>query len=294
MKIKTLSVWSCTGGNVSELSFSLACRIAEESRTLLCELPCLGLPRLGFISEHMDRIRNTETAILTLDREEELSWQLVNESRPGLWVLPASVYAIPDCPATSRVNMETLIAFAGAIEALAEKNGMDKLIFDCQGQLTSPMTFFALKISDQIIIPVEEPADLAYILAALRRLVKIYGYSADQFILAVSGELKPVESLLQSKKKKGSLLSGVRPLPWEIGKLAAALDWSGTARQEEKTADLEISEEGDRQALCRTDLPGGFHDGDRDLENSADPGTEPMEEGDFWRPRAVAGCSVRL
>mgnify|MGYP007049771455 CR=1 FL=1 len=98
MKIKTLSVWSCTGGNVSELSFSLACRIAEESRTLLCELPCLGLPRLGFISEHMDRIRNTETAILTLDREEELSWQLVNESRPGLWVLPASVYAIPDCP----------------------------------------------------------------------------------------------------------------------------------------------------------------------------------------------------
>ena len=295
MKIKTLSVWACTGANVSELSFALARKIAEENKTLICELPCLGLPRLGFVSEHMDRIRNTEAAILALDRQEDRSWQLVTEDKPSLWVLPVSVYAMPDCPVTARVSVETLIHFTGALKRLAGENGVERLIFDCQGQLHSPMTFFALRSSEQILIPVENPADLAYVLASLRRLVKNYGYQPEQFLLAVDGETRPVEKLLRGTGRRRGELLGVKVLPREIRKLAGGVDWSISRERpgEDRLADFCLvgkargeKEEADRAA---PDNPAAdSHSRPGETEGFL---SEPEETGPA---RAVAGCSIRL
>jgi hypothetical protein len=57
--MKTTMFWACTGIDASELSFSTAKLLSEEEKTLIAELPCLGIPRLGFTCGIMDRGRNT-------------------------------------------------------------------------------------------------------------------------------------------------------------------------------------------------------------------------------------------
>lgn len=313
-KMKILAVWSCTGGNVSELSFALARRLSEQGKTLICELPCLGVPRLGFVSEHLERTRNTENALLALEHGESLSWSMVSEDRERLWVLPASVYAVPDCPVTARVSIETLIHFSGELQRLAEMKGIDYLVFDCQGQLTSPMSFFALRLAGQIVVPLEQPADLAFTLTNLRRLVKIYRYSPEQFLLAVDGELKAVEALLRGKGRKASPLSAVRVLSKEPRKLAAALDWQVVCR-----AGAEQSGQGEQEAALTWEAEGlggqaalsldaekeAFADAQSSLflakpesaEASKVAKSLPAEDLSWTETgerTAVSGCSVRL
>jgi cellulose biosynthesis protein BcsQ len=80
-----------------------------------------------------------------------------------------------------------------------QKKEYQWVFFDCQGQLTNPMTFFALKKADKVMIPVENPGDAAYVLANIKRLVNIFKHPADKFFVLAGEDLEEIKKTMVLK-----------------------------------------------------------------------------------------------
>jgi MinD-like ATPase involved in chromosome partitioning or flagellar assembly len=224
MKKTTIVFWSCAGADASELSFGTAELLAEHRKTLIAELPCLGIPRLGFAAGIMDRSRNTESALMRFDQKNSLNWDILHQVSQNFAVLPASVFATPDCPIVTKVSFSTLMEFIAALQELAWARGCDYLVLDCQGQLISPMTFFSLKAADQVVIPLAKPTEAAYALASIRRLIQVYKHSAEKFILAAVGDIRSIERIVYAKGRENENLKGIKITSWDSRKVKGVLD----------------------------------------------------------------------
>jgi cellulose biosynthesis protein BcsQ len=198
---KTIALWACTGYNNSELSFRIAKELSRHHRSLVVELPCLGIPRLGFVCNIMDRERHAEAAILDLDNGKGFNWDLVHKS-DGLSLLPANVFAAPDYPVFSKVELNTLIEFPRMMISESAKKEYQWVVFDCQGQLTNPMTFFALKQSEKVVIPVDNPGDAAYVLANIKRLVNVFKQPSSKFLVLAAADLEDMKKLMVLKHEE--------------------------------------------------------------------------------------------
>jgi pilus assembly protein CpaF len=212
---KTIVLWACTGYNNSELSFRIARELSRNHRCLLAELPCLGIPRLGFVCNIMDRERHAEAAILDLDKGKGFNWDLIHKS-DGLSLLPANVFAAPDYPVFSKVEMNTLIEFPGMIMSESAKKEYQWIIFDCQGQLTNPMTFFALKQAEKVLIPVDNPGDAAYVLANIKRLVNVFKQPASKFLVLAAADLEEMKQMMVLKNEEQGQEYNVKVVAREI------------------------------------------------------------------------------
>ena len=241
----TTMFWSCTGVDASELSFGTAELLSEKERTLIAELPCLGIPRLGFACGVMDRGRNMEAAITHFEQHNRISWDMVHPVGKRLFALPASVFATPDYPVAAKVGVDTMMDFVPALQHLAQSRDCSRLVLECQGQLSSPMTFFSLKAADQVVIPLGKTTDTAYVLTSIRRLVQIYMHPPGKFILAAVGNLRAIESVVSVKNIDNAMLDGLRVVAWDARKIRAALlsgGLPGEARPDASEAWPEASE----------------------------------------------------
>jgi len=224
MRFTTTVVWACTGMDTTQLSYRLAQAESEKGKTLLAELPCLGIPRLGFTANIMDRTCSMESVIMKMEQGESLQWQMVHQVHSQLGVLPASVFATPDTPITTKVNMSTLISVAENLMEFAKGEHCRHLILDCQGQLTSPMTFFALKHADRVIIPINKPTDAAFVLANVRRLVQVYKHPDDKYTMLVEGDVQAIKRFAVIRGEDGRPVKGLKVIPWDKDALTNVLD----------------------------------------------------------------------
>lgn len=151
----------------------------------------------------MDRIHHTDNAILEYERNNtppDLFWQCPQKH---LVVLPANPYALPDHPAVHKVaELDTLKTFPNFFLNQARKKGFGTIVFDCQGGLTSPMTFFALRQAQKIILTVESPTDLPWMLLNLRRLTETYNLPLSSFMATTTTQqirqfYEEIEQVLQ-------------------------------------------------------------------------------------------------
>ncbi|MDR1194181.1 MAG: hypothetical protein LBK98_08485 [Peptococcaceae bacterium] len=225
----TIAVWACAGADASPLAYRVAGSLAEAGKTLIAELPCLGIPRLGFAAGIMDREKNTEAALTQYEQRNMVPWEMAHQVSARLAVLPASVFAVPDCPITAKVSVKTLAGFAEALRELAWREGCRYLLLDCQGQLTSAMTFFALKTADQVVIPINQPTEAAYVIAAVRRLVNVYHHRADKFILASAGDSKAIKKVAAAGAEGDEGIGEIRVAPPDAKKLAQMLGQASPA-----------------------------------------------------------------
>lgn len=229
-KPQVLAIWSPAGLNTAKFSLQVGQEIARYTSVVIAELPCLGIPRLGFISDIMDRDNCTETALQELEKKGEINLSQLHLKSENLAILPASVYATPDYPLIDRLSLETLIGFPGKLINAARQQGYNSILFECQGQLTSPMTFFALKNSDYIFLLVTDADDLAFTLINIKRLVHIFKFPLEKFCLV--GELDPLilADIAELRDDEGQALGHLAIIGQRTNQVVEAL-WPGITHQ---------------------------------------------------------------
>lgn len=210
-KNKVIVVWSTVGEDTSEMSYSLANELSLQEKVLLTELPCLGIPRLGFTAESMERNKNIEAEIIDLDKKGEADLTNIYKKSNTLGVMPADIYAFPDYPITQRVPLETLISFPAHLIEKGYRQGYTSIIFDCQGQVTTPMTYYALKYADKILIPIRKTTDIAFSVLNIKRLIQAFSFPIDRFVLL-------------TKNKKLDIFHEITLLTDEEGRVIGRLD----------------------------------------------------------------------
>lgn len=212
--MKTTAVWSCAGFDTSPLSFHLGQAEAEKGRAMVAELPCLGIPRLGFTANAMDQEKTFEALVGQLQEKKPLYWEMLHHHRESLGILPASVYASPDRPIVSTLSTDFMVNVTDHLADFAEKEGVHHLIFECQGQITHPMSFFALRKSERVVIPIAKTTEAAFVIANVRRLVQLFEQPKDKFILLAQGDVKSIQKMATIKDAEEDWTT-IQVLPWK-------------------------------------------------------------------------------
>lgn len=188
--------WSPYGTNTAGISLNTVKELARFTKVLLAELPCLGIPRLGLLLQKRDR-NNTDCLILEYDKKKKIELNQVHKECDTLSILPADALGIPDHPVCSRVELETLMEFPRMLVDTGRHNGINTIVFDLQGQLSTPMTFFALKKADKILIPVDTAEEAAFALINIKRMVEVFYYKTEKFLILTKGETEVVEAAMK-------------------------------------------------------------------------------------------------
>lgn len=231
-KPQVLSIWAPAGHNTAKFSLEVGKEMALYTSVVIAELPCLGIPRLGFISDIIERENCTEAALQELEKKGEINLSQLHLKSDRLAILPASVYATPDYPLIDRLSLETLIDFPVKTVNAAREQGYSTILFECQGQITSPMTFFALKNSDYIFLLISDVDELAFTLINLKRLVHVFKFPLERFCIV--GELDPLilDELAVLKDDEGKALGHlvvIAPQP----NLVIEILWPGGTQQKQ-------------------------------------------------------------
>lgn len=222
-----IAVWSPYGADTANFSNNLAQEISKYSYTALIEPPCLGIPRLAVACDIKDRDNHAEAVISEYEKTGRINFELFTKKNSTLAILPAGYYAVPDYPIAARVELETLIEFPTQVINAARNNGYPQVIFECQGQLTHPMTFFAIKNADYVLVPINDPTELAFALINFKRLLHVYKYSADKFKIVTSLEPDYLAEVLYIKDDEGHSLGKPDVWSYDLKELLARLGYEG-------------------------------------------------------------------
>lgn len=206
---KSLAIWSPVGSNTAKFSLELGQEIARHTSVAITELPCQGIPRLGFISEIVEREKCVENALQELEKTGYLSLNQLKVVSERLALLTASVYASPDYPLINRLSLQTLMDYPVKFRNTARQLGYNVTLFECQGQLTSPMTFFALKCADIVLVVVQQIADLAFVIINIKHLVQTFKFPSAKIFLVGDVDPLSLNDLIMLKDEEGDSLGNL-------------------------------------------------------------------------------------
>lgn len=178
--------------------------MSQYSPVLLAELPCLGIPRLGVIADIKDREHSTESVIKEFNSKKIITRLNAHQYSTNLAVLPACIFAVPDNPITNKVELETLLHFPAALLNESRKQGYPFIVWECQGQLSTPMTFSALKTADIVIIPISSEEEVAFTLINLTRIYQIFKYPLQKFKVVSAYNLEALIQVMTITDEEGN------------------------------------------------------------------------------------------
>ncbi|WP_039834677.1 hypothetical protein, partial [Paenibacillus sonchi] len=149
-----MALWNPAGGDSTELLEALLplLRKAEESVAIV-EFPCLGVPRIAyrFGLEEVASVQTIDQLLIDYDRgmlQPFHSYLFPHEGADCLLIQPRSK---PDSPVLLKLQQEqTLLELPAYLKA--QLSGYDWVFFVLQGQLIHPMTFFALRAADKVVL----------------------------------------------------------------------------------------------------------------------------------------------
>jgi pilus assembly protein CpaF len=200
IKDQIIAIWSPAGNNTAAISLQLAKEIAQVKFVALVEIPCRGVPMLAVEGNLLDRNKNTDLAILEYEKRKASPLEFFHQTNNSLAILPANAYALPDHPVTHKVEQqETLHDFPIYLINQVRKKGYNVIIYDLQGSLVEPMTFFSLQHADKIFIHVNSPAEVSWALVNKQRLIETYNLKEERFLVLTDLEtLEEIEKVLKS------------------------------------------------------------------------------------------------
>ena len=183
-------VWSAVCRDTSKFSYDISREISVKNKVLLVELPCLGIPRTVRFIKKIEKGKNIEAELTYYDRRNEVGFKNCYEIKKNLSIIPANIHSTPEFPITHQVSQESLISFPEALALKAAEEGFLTVVFECQGQLTTPMTYKAITTSDLLLVPIYYPNDIYFSLSNILILEKSFNFKIYKSAIVCSAGLR--------------------------------------------------------------------------------------------------------
>lgn len=188
-----VAVWNPGGNNTAPLSYKLAERISKHTTVILAELPCIGIPKLAHEnSELKDRNKHIDNMLVEFEQGGEINFNHIVRLSDSFSVCCANAYVNPEMTATDKVEKEeTLVNFPVQFINKSRHQGYSTIVFECQGQITTPLTALALKQANIILLHLKDAADVAWALLNIEKLIYNYtDFKAEKFKVVVSDNIE--------------------------------------------------------------------------------------------------------
>jgi hypothetical protein len=173
---KMIALWNPAGSDPTIMLEKLLAEMKKQEETVVVvELPCLGIPHVAYrfgVSE-LENEHTIDQLLIDYDRNMIKgihSYLHHYDGFDGILVQPKSK---PDSPTLIKIQQSTtLLDIANYLKA--NLLGYDNIFVVLQGQLIHPMTFFALREADEVVLGINEPIEIIRAYAAYRTLKQDY------------------------------------------------------------------------------------------------------------------------
>ncbi|BFH18336.1 hypothetical protein J6TS7_32580 [Paenibacillus dendritiformis] len=182
---KTISMVNLGGGNVVSMLDGLLKALPKNAKKILVEFPCLGIPKLSyaFNQVRIDKETTIDQMLLDYDREEKKAVEDYIFSGDGLDFLLINPRALPEVPTIRKIRSNKTLIDLPLYLKLQLQEKYDYVIFVLQGTLVHPMTHFALRCSDHIILHNTSALDFVPNYTNFLKLNDIFGVGKERMSL---------------------------------------------------------------------------------------------------------------
>ncbi|WP_068786921.1 hypothetical protein [Paenibacillus phocaensis] len=171
-----VALWNPAGSDASLLLEKLLSHVKKREETaVVVELPCLGLPRVAYrlgVSE-LGHGQTVDQLLIDYDRGmlQGIHQYLQHfDGFDGLLIQPKSK---PDSPTLIKLQQEATLSELPAYLKV-HLSGYHYIFVVLQGQLIHPMTFFALREADHVVLGMNEPVEIIRSYATYKALRQDY------------------------------------------------------------------------------------------------------------------------
>ena len=211
---RLFTIFNANGSDTAVLSQMVAEQLAKAGKTIVVELPCLGVPKLAFLydRESIERKQSIDQLLIDYERKDMRSvydYVLKGENVDLLLIHPQISPLSPTLTRLTQLN--TLLDLPALLRSVLDERYAN-IVFSLQGQLMHPMTMFSLRIAERIIMNMHRAEELPWTMLYYNRLVdemtidpsKISLYSNERNIAVKQLELSySVSDLMKKLQKKG-------------------------------------------------------------------------------------------
>ncbi|WP_348622610.1 ATPase, T2SS/T4P/T4SS family [Paenibacillus polymyxa] len=187
-KTQTIAIANFGGGDSSSFVFELLKQLPKGSKSIVVEFPCLGIPRIGYATqdEKITELQKTKTMdqlILDYDRIGSIDVNDYVFTSNYVDFILTNPNALTDNPVIRKVKSNrTLINLPLFLKSeLGEK--YDYIFFVTQGTMIHPMTNFAIRMADAVVLYSNRDAELIGNVLNGKRIVEIFGVANERLFL---------------------------------------------------------------------------------------------------------------
>lgn len=192
---KMITIANLGGGDVVQGVIACVKSLPKNSRALIVEMPCLGMPRLGYALQQEEVIKlpkqkTIDQLILDYDRKEQQTLEAYICKQEQVDLLLIDPRSLPETPVIGKLSSnQSLIELPLYLKKQA--TAYDYLIVVTQGRLIHPTTHFSLRVADAVVLYNADPVDFAQNYAHYKKLQEIFGVDSERmFMFAQSAHIK--------------------------------------------------------------------------------------------------------
>lgn len=215
---KTIAFFNPFGSDTTPVAVGFAKYLFEKNtsyKSLLCEFPCLGIPRLSFeVADQYTKEKSMDQLLLDYDRDSLKSLDTYIMKSTEFDMLPVYEKSKPEYPTFMNLSKEELLMEVPGFLKSQLQPDYKFLIYTLQGQLFHTLTFYSLRYADFVVIYLENSKELPWAYMAFTKLTELFGVPKDSIALYAPRSFKEFkeETVLF---KFNDLLSKVGESEWQ-------------------------------------------------------------------------------
>lgn len=158
---RTISFVNLGGGNVTSLVVSMLKTIPRDAKAIIVEFPCSGIPKMSYAfgQIRIEKEKTIDQLLLDYDRnmKKAVDDYIVKTDEADLLMI--NPRALPEIPTIRKVESNKTLIDMPLYLKLQLENRYDYVFYVLQGMLIHPMTHFALRCSDHIVLHSSDPLE---------------------------------------------------------------------------------------------------------------------------------------
>jgi pilus assembly protein CpaF len=185
--MKMIALANLGGGDTSQFVSEFIKSLPKNCRALIVEMPCLGMPRLGYSllqdeAMNLPKEKTIDQLLLNYDRKEQ---KLVEEyiwKQQQVDLLLIDPKSLPETPVIGKLGSnQCLIELPLYLKKQA--TDYDYVMVVTQGRLIHPTTHFSLRVADAVVLYNADPVDFAQNYAHYTKLKEIFGVESERMFM---------------------------------------------------------------------------------------------------------------
>ncbi|GIP61132.1 CpaF family protein [Paenibacillus woosongensis] len=201
---RTITVSNLGGGDVTQGVLKLLNNLPKGAKSIVVEFPCLGLPRVGYALgleslAGLKKERTIDQMLLDYDRKSIKQLDEYVAEYDGVHYLLINPRSLPETPVIRKLTSnQSLIEMP--IFLKRQLSSYDYVFFITQGTLIHPMTHFAIRGADIVVLYSADPVDFVGNFAHYKKLKEIFGVEPERmFLFSGDPHIKLIEVSVYNK-----------------------------------------------------------------------------------------------